>query len=196
MRRKADNTSSSWDIDGLDMAEEELQIEEGGKKKGKMMLIIIIAVVLVGGGAAAYFLLFAGGDEPVAAEQLAETEEQAATETAAPGGSAEVGTALYVAMPRPFVFNVPGTGRDRLVQIKVQLLVRGSDNEELAKTHIPLIEGTLLQVFSTSNADDLVTEAGKIELREQAVTEVQKVLKDIAGSDVVERVLFTGFVMQ
>ena len=107
-----------------------------------------------------------------------------------------MGTALYVAMPRPFVFNVPGLGRDRLVQIKVQLLVRGSDNEELAKTHIPLIEGTLLQAFSTSNADDLVTEAGKIELREQAVTEVQKALKDITGSDVVERVLFTGFVMQ
>lgn len=174
------------------MADEELEIEEGGKKKGKMMLIIIIAVVLVGGGAAAFFLLFAGGDEP-AAEQLAQSDAQAA---AAPAAKAEVGTALYVAMPRPFVFNVPGAGRDRLVQIKVQLLVRGSDNEELAKTHIPLIEGTLLQVFSASNADDLVTEAGKIELREQAVSEVQRVLKDITGSDVVERVLFTGFVMQ
>ncbi len=177
------------------MADEELQVEDGGKKKGKMMLIIIIAVVLVGGGAAAYFLLFAGGDEP-AAEQLAETDAAAATALAAGSGNAEMGTALYVAMPRPFVFNVPGSGRDRLVQIKVQLLVRGSDNEELAKTHIPLIEGTLLQAFSTSNADDLVTEAGKIELREQAVSEVQKALKDITGSDVVERVLFTGFVMQ
>ena len=51
---------------------------------------------------------------------------------AAGPGNAEKGTALYVAMPRPFVFNVPGSGRDRLVQIKVQLLVRGSDNEELA----------------------------------------------------------------
>ncbi len=175
------------------MAEEELQIEEGGKK-GKMMLIIIIAVVVIVGGAAAYFFLFAGGDEP-AAEQLEQTAEAVAAE-AASGPSAEVGTALYVAMPRPFVFNVPGTGRDRLVQIKVQLLVRGSDNEELAKTHIPLIEGTLLQVFSTSNADDLVTEAGKIELREQSVSEVQRVLQDIVGSEVVERVLFTGFVMQ
>ena len=47
-----------------------------------------------------------------------------------------------------------------------------------------------------SNADDLITEAGKIELREQAVTEVQKALKEIEGRDVVERVLFTGFVMQ
>lgn len=177
------------------MAEEELQVEEGGKGKSKMMLIIIIAVVLVGGGAAAYFLLFAGGDEP-AAEQLAEADAAAEPASATAGGKAEMGTALYVAMPRPFVFNVPGSGRDRLVQIKVQLLVRGSDNEELAKTHIPLIEGTLLQAFSMSNADDLITEAGKIELREQAVSEVQKALQEIEGKDVVERVLFTGFVMQ
>lgn len=180
------------------MAEDELQIEDGAKKS-KLMLIIIIAVILVGGGAAAYFFLFAGSDDDsVAAEQLSETDAQGAESAGASASkdNAELGTALYVAMPRPFVFNVPGSGRDRLVQIKVQLLVRGSDNEELAKTHIPLIEGTLLQVFSSANADDLVTEAGKIELRELAVTEVQKVLKEIADNDVVERVLFTGFVMQ
>lgn len=177
------------------MADDELQIEEGKSKKSKMMLIIIFAIVLVGGGAAAYFFLFAEDDSP-AVDQLAEVDQQAASASRAASANAEIGTALYVAMPRPFVFNVPGTGRDRLVQIKVQLLVRGSDNEELAKTHIPLIEGALLQVFSSANADDLVTEAGKVELREQAVTEVKKVLRDLTGSDVVERVLFTGFVMQ
>jgi flagellar FliL protein len=178
------------------MADEELQVEEGGKKKSKLMLIVIIAVVVIGGAAGAYFFLFAGSDEP-AAEQLPETEAAAAAAPATQGGGAEIGTALYVAMPRPFVFNVPGGGRDRLVQIKVQLLVRGSDNEELVKTHIPLIEGTLLQAFSMSNAEDLVTEAGKIELREQAVSEVKKALEENdIGSNVVERVLFTGFVMQ
>jgi flagellar FliL protein len=178
------------------MADEELQVEEGGKKKSKLMLIIIIAVVVIGGAAGAYFFLFAGSDEP-AAEQLPETEAAASAAPATQGGGAEIGTALYVAMPRPFVFNVPGGGRDRLVQIKVQLLVRGSDNEERVKTHIPLIEGTLLQTFSMSNAEDLVTEAGKIELREQAVSEVKKALEENdIGSNVVERVLFTGFVMQ
>ncbi len=179
------------------MAEEELQIEDGGKK-GKMMIIIIIAVVLIVGGGAAYFFLFAGDSGP-AASQLdfeASSADMSSSPQVATSSNANVGTALYVAMPRPFVFNVPGTGRDRLVQIKVQLMVRGSDNEETAKTHIPMIEGTLLQVFSSTNADDLVTEAGKIALREQAAGEVKRVLKDITGKEVVEQVLFTGFVMQ
>lgn len=177
------------------MADEELQIEEGKKGKGKLIIIIALVVVLLGGGAGAYFFLFAGDST----EEVAEGEAAPAEETAAEGGeggAANMGTALYVGMPRPFVFNVPGSGRDRLVQIKVQLMVRGSENEENAKTHIPLIEGALLQVFSASNADDLVTEVGKVALRERSLEAVQNVMKDIVGNVVVEQVLFTGFVMQ
>ncbi|GAB5380715.1 MAG: flagellar basal body-associated protein FliL [Aliiglaciecola sp.] len=173
------------------MAEEELQMEEGGK--GKMMIIIIVAVVLIGGGAAAYFLL-GGSDEPAMEDQAAVT--QTGSDGAPTMSGTNKGTALYVAMPRPFVFNVPGQGKDRLAQIKVQLMVRGTDNEETAKMHVPLIEGTLLRVFSSANADDLVTEAGKVSLRDQSAREVQKVMKETVGNEVVEQVLFTGFVMQ
>ena len=177
------------------MAEEELQIEET-TKKSKLPLIAIIIVALLGAGGAAWYFLFSGSDEPVAEESATQSEQPAGNQSASAGGNAKVGTALYVAMPRPFTFNVPGTGRDRLVQIKVQLMVRGSDNEETAKMHIPLIEGTLLQVFSGSNADELITEVGKVALRERAVSEVQKVMNDTVGANVVEQVLFTGFVMQ
>lgn len=176
------------------MAEQELQMEENAPKKGKMMIIVIAAVVIIIGAVAAFFLLGGSSDES-ALDEL-ETEQ---VDTQAPSssiGSTNVGTALYVAMPRPFVFNVPGSGRDRLVQIKVQLMVRGTDAEEMAKMHIPMIEGTLLRVFSSSNADDLVTEAGKIAMREQSLREVQKAMQEIVGNSVIEQVLFTGFVMQ
>ncbi|MDN4504404.1 flagellar basal body-associated protein FliL [Alteromonadaceae bacterium BrNp21-10] len=172
------------------MAAEELKIEEGGKKK-KMMLIIIIAVVLlVGGGGAAFFLM--GGDDAGMSAEGSMAEGGGTAEPAPP----PTGMALYVPMPRPFTFNVPGIGRDRLVQIKVQLMVRGIENEDEAKLHVPLIEGALLKVFSSANADDLVTEAGKSALKDQAVREVRGAMKNVAGREVVEQVLFTGFVMQ
>lgn len=176
------------------MAEEELQMEESGGK-GKLIIIIAIVVVLLAGGAAAYFLM-GSSEEPIAEEGMETTEMQSSEEDASDMASAKIGTALYVAMPRPFVFNVPGSGRDRLVQIKVQLMVRGSDDEETAKMHVPMIEGTLLTVFSSANADDLVTEAGKTALRDQSVREVQKAMQELVGDQVVEQVLFTGFVMQ
>ena len=94
------------------------------------------------------------------------------------------------------MFNVPGYERDRYVQIKVQLLVRGADNDTAARKHIPLIEDTLLTVFSSSNAEKLATRLGKNELRIQAQEAVQKSLEPIVGNPVVERVLFIGFVMQ
>ncbi|WP_282131861.1 flagellar basal body-associated protein FliL [Pseudoalteromonas aliena] len=176
------------------MAEDtNLEIEETGKSK-KKLIIIIAAALLVVGGIAGYFLM-SGSDAPA---EAVNKETAAATDASADtaSSSAEVGTALYVAMPRPFVFNVPGSSRDRIVQVKVQLLVRGSVNEETAKKHIPLIEGKLLSIFSTTTADELSTSAGKETLRFAALEKVQAALIDVEGSKVIERVLFTGFVMQ
>ncbi|MFC3031798.1 flagellar basal body-associated protein FliL [Pseudoalteromonas fenneropenaei] len=170
-----------------------LEIEETGGNKKKLIIIIAAAVVVI--GAAVAFFLLSGSDEP--AETLAEEAPiSASAESSSGGNAAQMGSALYVAMPRPFVFNVPGASRDRIVQIKVQLLVRGEVNEEVAKKHIPLIEGTLLSVFSTTTADELSTTAGKETLRLSALDKVQEALQNVEGSKVVERVLFTGFVMQ
>ena len=171
------------------MAEQELKMEEGGKKRRLIIIIAVAVVVLLAGGAAAFFLL---GDE-----DLPVAEGEAVSAEGTPGAVVNsTGLALYVAMPRPFVFNVPGASRDRLVEIKVQLMLRGSENEEQVKMHIPSIEGALLRVFSTSNADDLVTEAGKTAIRDSALKEVQRKMQELTGSQLIEQVLFTGFVMQ
>jgi flagellar FliL protein len=174
------------------MAEEELKMEEGGKKSKLIIIIVAVVVLIAGGGAAYYFLMGDDAAEMPAAEGAPTVQGEEGVASAL----VKTGTALYVAMPRPFVFNVPGSTRDRLVEIKVQLMMRGSDNEEQAKMHIPLIEGTLLKTFSTANADDLVTEAGKIAIRDSALKEVQKTMVDVSGNQTVEEVLFTGFVMQ
>ncbi len=173
--------------------ENELELDGTGNKKKKMIIIIAAVVLLVAGGGGAFF--FMGGDDPAPTEAVATTDEAGDTEVAE-SSAVSVGTALYVPMPRAFRFNVPGTARDRFVEIRVQLLVRGADNEETAKKHIPLIESTLLGVFSQTNADDLATSVGKASLKQKALNAVQQEMVDIAGSKIVEKVLFTGFVMQ
>ncbi len=172
------------------MADEvELEVKTS-KSKLPLIIIIIVVVVLAGGGAAAYFLLgSSSSDEELATEQNVEAAPQVAEK-------ATVGDALYVAMPRPFVFSVPGIDRERLVQVKVQLMVRGTDAELLAKKHIPLVEGTLLKTFSSSTAEELASLSGKERVREQALTDVQAAFKAVEGQSVVEQVLFTGFVIQ
>lgn len=174
--------------------EGELELDNLGKKK-KMMIIIIAVVILLGGGAGAYFFFMGGGDNASQAELDAALDSDSG-EVAKVDSGAQLGSALYVPMPRPFRFNVPGAARDRFVEIRAQLLVRGGNNEENAKMHIPLIESTLLGVFSQANADDLATSAGKVALKQQSLAAVQKIMTDVEGDKTVEKVLFTGFVMQ
>jgi len=176
--------------------ENELELEEPSNKKKKIIIIIAVVVLLAGGGGGAFF--FMGGDDPAPKTEQVESEggSSAEGEETKVSSSASVGTALYVRMPRAFRFNVPGAARDRFVEIRVELLVRGGDNEELAKKHVPLIESTLLGVFSQSNADDLATSAGKSSLKQKALAAVQQEMRDVTGEKVVEQVLFTGFVMQ
>ena len=173
--------------------EKELELDNSGKKK--KLIIIIAVVVLIAAGAGGYFFM-SGGDDVSQAELDAALSSGQSSGSGANTDQASVGTALYVPMPRPFRFNVPGASRDRFVEIRVQLLVRGSDNDEAAKKHIPLIESTLLAVFTQSNADDLATSAGKTSLKQKALSEVQKVMTDVEDAKIVEQVLFTGFVMQ
>lgn len=176
--------------------ENELELDNSGKKKKLIIIIAIVAVLAIGGGAAAFFMM-GTGEEVTQAELDAALDSGSAESTEAePDGNAEIGSALYVPMPRPFRFNVPGAARDRFVEIRVQLLVRGADNEEAAKKHVPLIESTLLAVFSQSNADDLATSAGKTSLKQKSLAEVHKIMKEVEGNKIVEKVLFTGFVMQ
>lgn len=180
------------------MAEEkDLELDKPGKSKKMIIIAAVVAVILLAAGAGFFFM--GGSDSSTQAEFDAalDTADPANISATAPETSTtQAGTALYVPMPRPFRFNVPGAARDRFVEIRVQLLVRGSDNEETAKKHIPLLESTMLGIFSQANADDLSTSAGKASLKQKALVEAQKTMMDIAGNKIIEQVLFTGFVMQ
>ena len=121
------------------MPEQELELNEtpnAGKKSKKLFIfggIGLVLVLLIGGG----LWFFMGSDEPAATDVSAD----ASADPAAPIVSSE---AEYVGMPRPFLFNLPGADRARLVEIKVQLMVRGESNSVLTQKHIPLIEDALL----------------------------------------------------
>ena len=153
-----------------------------GSKK-KLIIIIALVVVLLGGGVGAWLLM---GDDSTEPEKSTVASQQAA----------QVEPAYYVILPQPFIFNVTGDKRDRLVQVKVQLMVRGDSNEAVAMQHTPLIESTLLQAFGAATVEQLRTPSGRIDLRTQALSAVQSAMMKVSGKQVVERVLFTGFVMQ
>ncbi|MDS1770654.1 flagellar basal body-associated protein FliL [Vibrio vulnificus] len=165
------------------MAEELQNGEEAPKGKSKLLIIIIAVVVLLaGGGGAAFFLM---GSDPA--------EEEAAAQVQAQPVEAPI---AYVNIAQPFVFNVTGDNRNRMVQIKVQLMVRGTENENLARYHSPLIESSLLSTFASATVEQLRSPTGRTELRDKATDDIKAALTKSVDQPVIEKVLFTDFVIQ
>ena len=161
-----------------------IEEQDPAKKKSKLLIIIIaVIVILLGVGAALFFFL--GSDDGGS-----ESQSQLATAVVA------VEPVMYVNIPQPFLFNVSGDKKDRLVQIKAQLMVRGSKNEDLARYHSPLVESTLLATFASATVDQLRSPTGRVELRNKATEDIKASLAQAVGQPVIEKVLFTDFVIQ
>ncbi|MDL5026887.1 flagellar basal body-associated protein FliL [Vibrio gigantis] len=162
------------------MAEE----QDAPKGKSKLLIIIIaVVVLLLGVGGALFFFL--GSDDSASESQSQPTTAVVAAEPV-----------MYVNIPQPFLFNVTGDKKDRLVQIKAQLMVRGSKNEDLARYHSPLVESTLLATFASATVDQLRSPTGRVELRNKATEDIKASLAQAVGQPVIEKVLFTDFVIQ
>ncbi|MEZ9469420.1 flagellar basal body-associated protein FliL [Vibrio lentus] len=155
-----------------------------GQKKSKLLIIIIaVVVLLLAIGAAVFFFMGSSDDASESKSQSA-----AAVVTVEP--------VMYVNIPHPFLFNVTGDKKDRLVQIKAQLMVRGHKNEDLARYHSPLVESTLLATFASATVDQLRSPTGRVELRNKATEDIKASLAQAVGQPVIEKVLFTDFVIQ
>lgn len=161
-----------------------IEEQDPAKKKSKLLIIIIaVIVILLGVGAVLFFFL--GSDDGGS-----ESQSQPATAAVA------VEPVMYVNIPQPFLFNVSGDKKDRLVQIKAQLMVRGSKNEDLARYHSPLVESTLLATFASATVEQLRSPTGRVELRNKATEDIKASLAQAVGQPVIEKVLFTDFVIQ
>lgn len=163
---------------------EELDIPDGKKSKKKFIIIALILLLLGGGGAGAYLFLFSAPEE----EALITEDAQAPVINQKP--------ASYVILPKPFVFNLTGDKKRRVAQVRVQLMVRGVENEDIARKNAPLIQNELLIVFSSADYNSLITADGRIKLRAQATQAVKSALNGLEKKEVIERVLFTDFVIQ
>jgi len=173
----------------------------GSKKRLIIIAIAAAAVLLIGGGVAAYFLL-SGDDSENAAPVTELTSTQTEGEAEVVEKPAEVvperpkGDVVYVNDPDPYLVNIKSGKKSRMMQIKMQFLVRSNDAEDTVKKYLPLIRNNMLDFLSLANADEVNTREGRSALKEGALLTAQETIKEQSGLEVIEMVLFTGFVVQ
>ncbi len=173
--------------------------EQGTPKSKSKLLVIIAGVVLLLGISGAATLALTGvlsGDPPAVDEQAA--AEDKADKSSATTSNRPKAPLSYVPLDPPFVVNFnSGTDTDvRFLQVSVELGTRDPAVADSIKEHRPAIRNNLVMLFSSQDPQALNTRDGKEKLRDETLSEVQKVLKRETGSPGVENVFFTSFVMQ
>ncbi|SPZ44482.1 flagellar basal body-associated protein FliL [Plesiomonas shigelloides] len=152
-----------------------------GNNKKRWLIIGLIALLVIGAGASGYYWFAADKSESLPKK----------------GFSPVLGTmAMYVNTSRPFVFNVSGGLRDRLVEIRVQLLVRSETDRALVQANLPLIESIILSSFSAATVEQWRDPRSRELLRDQALKEVRDSMEKLVNAPAVEQILLTSYVMQ
>lgn len=152
-----------------------------GNNKKRWLIIGLIALLVIGAGTGGYYWFAADKSESLPKK----------------GFSPVLGTmAMYVNTSRPFVFNVSGGLRDRLVEIRVQLLVRSETDRALVQANLPLIESIILSSFSAATVEQWRDPRSRELLRDQALKEVRDSMEKLVNAPAVEQILLTSYVMQ
>jgi flagellar FliL protein len=84
----------------------------------------------------------------------------------------------------------------RYLQVEAQVMTRDPKEVEAIKANMPRIRNALIMLFSQQTAKGLSSIEAKEALQKQALAQVQGVMKDETGSNSVEAIYFTNFVMQ
>ncbi len=118
----------------------------------------------------------------------------------ASGGGGEKAAAPageYIDIKPALITNYGGPGPIHF--LKAEMTLRVSKEHE-ANTHVarhmPQIRHELIMLLSRQNQENLETMTGKEQLRQEALTAVQKIVETETGKKLVEDLLFTNFVIQ
>jgi len=95
-----------------------------------------------------------------------------------------------------FVISYQVGTRQRFVQASIELMTRHQSVVEAMELHEPMIRNEVIRIISSQDFNTLRTAEGRVALQEQLKSSLTAIMEREAGSDDVEAVLFTNFVMQ
>lgn len=172
------------------MAEQqELKLEN--KKSNKLIIIIIaVSVVLLLVAGVTVYLLLSGSKEELVSAEVA----QPVNVPGLPGPNAKV--VHYIKFDTPFMIQLPTKPRERLLQIYIAVTINSIEDLDLARTHSLLIKSVLSETLSHVEPKLYNNIMGRLEVKQDCLLAVQDALRNETGQPIVDKILFTGFVMQ
>lgn len=103
----------------------------------------------------------------------------------------------YIELKPAFVVNYGGVGKIKYLKADISLRVDDPRAAAAVDHHAPLIRNALVLLFSRQTDETIGSVEGKEAMRQEALTEINRLLAEEAGPQVmVKDVLFNNLVMQ
>jgi flagellar FliL protein len=147
------------------------------------LILIVVLVVLLGAGGAAGWMLFNKHSKPA-------TGDKTVADTAAPKRAEKP---VFLDLDS---FTVNLEGGDRLLYVGMTLQLGNESTQEFLRAHLPQVRNRMLMVLSGQDADALITSDGKQKLAEAIRTSLLKQFAGARPALLVDKVLFTQFIVQ
>jgi flagellar FliL protein len=149
--------------------------------------------LMIGGGAAALIGVSVGLSLFLTGGMSKQAE--ATAQVAPPPQENPFKKAQYIKM-EPFIVTLANKSRPNMLQIDVSASTTDAEAVEAFKQHTPVIRNNLLMLMNAQDVKRLQTNEGKEALRQEALTAVQEIMKERYGSEGIDEIFFTKFVMQ
>ncbi|HEY9051342.1 MAG TPA: flagellar basal body-associated FliL family protein [Gammaproteobacteria bacterium] len=184
------------------MAEEEDEkVEATGNSGGGMVKIILIVnavLLLIGIAVGVTWFLMSGDDDksnkPVDTEVL-EVDGGSASADNVPSPAAGR-KPIYVPLNPAFVVNFENQDQVSFLQVDIEIMTYDPAVEVALKDHMPRVRNELLLLLGGKQYHEINNREGKRRLSQDAINEIQRVLKEAGAPSAVEALYFTSFVMQ
>lgn len=156
---------------------EDLDLDATPANSRKKLIIMVLAgVLLVGISVGLTVWLVGGGGKEEAAE-------------------ASVNKPQYMALDT-MVVNFADGRLARYLQVDIQLMAYDQAVLSAIEEHMPVIRNDILVLLGGQSFEQVSTREGKEQLRAQILDAVNRILQQQAGTQGVQAVYFTNFVMQ
>ena len=159
-----------------------------------ILLVLLIVILLAVGTAAALYLTGivsppgGYGDER---QEVVEQDEPTGQQ------SEPSGPAQYMRLDDAITVNIGREGgRSAILQARIELMARDEAVLEGVERHMPMIRNNLISLFGDQRYEEVTSSEGKNALREQALEEINDILREEGEQPNVEAVFFTHLVTQ
>lgn len=108
------------------------------------------------------------------------------------------GTIPYFEIEEPFTINFLNQSREKIRYLQIRVALKSDDPTIIndAEMNLPMIQDALRLLFTDQDYQTIRSVAGREQLQQQALEKIRGILAEETGSDGLEQVYFTRFILQ